>query len=63
MGAHEIPRFRVHAWTHKGYEWRNGKILVSKGMNYHELSSVSISYLFISLCIPHPICLCVAMIG
>jgi len=32
-------------------------------MNYYELSRGSTSYLFISLCIAHPICLCMAMIG
>jgi len=31
-------------------------------MIYYELPGESISYLFISLCIAHPICLCVAMI-
>jgi len=32
-------------------------------MNNYELSGGITSYLFISLCIAHPICLCVAMIG
>jgi len=40
-----------------------GKWVFCEIINIYDLSGGCISYLFIPMCIAHPICLCVVMIG
>jgi len=49
--------------THIGYECGKEGIFENKQLDTYVWAGNLISYLFMFLCIAHPICLCVAMIG